>query len=55
MPDVTKPPLHTLPPTELMAKLDALTNLRVVRDPTSATGWKLDIGPFPGWRDVPTW
>jgi WD40 repeat protein len=55
MPDVTKPPLHTLPHAELMAKLDALTNLRVVRDPTSSTGWKLDVGPFPGWKDVPTW
>jgi WD40 repeat protein len=55
MPDVTKPPLHTLPHAELMAKLDALTNLRVVRDTSSSTGWKLDIGPFPGWKDVPTW
>ena len=41
--------------SELMAKLDALTNLRVVRDPTASTGWKLDVGPFPGWKDVPTW
>ena len=55
MPDVTQPPLHTLPYDELMAKLDALTNLRVVRDPTASTGWKLDVGPFPGWKDVPTW
>ncbi len=55
MPDVTKPPLHTLPHAELLAKLDALTNLRVVRDSSSATGWKLEIGPFPGWQDVPTW
>jgi WD40 repeat protein len=55
MPDVTKPPLHTLPHAELMAKLEALTNLRVVRDPTSSTGWKLDLGPFPGWKDVPEW
>jgi WD40 repeat protein len=55
MPDVTKPPLHTLPHAELMAKLDAFTNLRVVRDPSSSTGWKLDVGPFPGWKDVPTW
>ncbi len=45
MPDVTKPPFHTLPHAELLAKLDALTNLRVVRDAASATGWK----------DVPTW
>jgi WD40 repeat protein len=55
MPDVSKPPMHTLPHAELMAKLDTHTNLRVVRDPTSPTGWKLDIGPFPGWEDVPTW
>jgi WD40 repeat protein len=55
MPDVTQPPLHTLPHAELMAKLDSLTNLRVVRDPTSSTGWTLDVGPFPGWETVPTW
>jgi WD40 repeat protein len=55
MPDVTKPPLHTLPHAELLAKLDVLTNLRVVRDPSSAEGWKLDVGPFPGWQDVPPW
>ncbi|MCG6928597.1 MAG: hypothetical protein LJF30_25235, partial [Acidobacteria bacterium] len=55
MPDVTQPPLHTLPHDALMAKLDALTNLRVVRDPTSPTGWGEEVGPFPGWKDVPTW
>ena len=55
MPDMTKPPLHTLTHDELMAKLDTLTNLRVVPDPTSATGWKVDVGPFPGWKEVPTW
>jgi WD40 repeat protein len=55
MPDVTKPPLHTLPYDSLMAKLDALTNVLVVRDPASATGWRIDLGPFSGWKDVPTW
>jgi hypothetical protein len=55
MPDVTKPPLHTLPYDELMATLDALTNLRVVRDDDSPSGWELDVGPFPGWEEVPTW
>jgi hypothetical protein len=55
MPDITKAPLHVLPYTELRARLDALTNLRVVRDAPSATGWKLEVGPFPGWKDVPTW
>jgi serine/threonine protein kinase/WD40 repeat protein len=55
MPDITKPPLHTLPYDELMTKLWALTNLQVVEDAASPTGYKLDIGPFPGWKDVPTW
>jgi WD40 repeat protein len=55
MPDLTKPPLQTLPYAELMVKLGALTNLQVVADETSPTGYKIDIGPFPGWKDVPTW
>ena len=55
MPDLSKPPLHTLPHDELLAKLKSLTNLRAVRDPSSDTGWKIEIGPFPGWKDVPTW
>jgi serine/threonine protein kinase/WD40 repeat protein len=55
MPDMAELPLHTQPYGELMAKLDALTNLRLVRDAAASTGWKLDIGPFPGWKDAPTW
>ena len=55
MPDLSKPPLHTLPRGELLAKLKALTNLRAVRDPKSDTGWKIEIGPFPGWANVPQW
>ncbi len=55
MPDLSKPPLHTLPHDELIAKLKTLTNLRVVRDEESATGWKLTHDPFPGWETVPTW
>jgi WD40 repeat protein len=55
MPDLSKPPLHTLPHDELLTKLRSLTNLRAVRDPASDTGWKIEIGPFPGWREVPTW
>jgi WD40 repeat protein len=55
MPDLSKPPLHTLPRAELIAKLRSLTNLRVVHDPESSTGWKLDHDPFPGWETVPTW
>ena len=55
MPDLSKPPLHTLPHDELIAKLKTLTNLRVVRDEESSTGWKLAHDPFPGWETVPTW
>jgi WD40 repeat protein len=55
MPNLDKPPLHTLAHHELLAKLHSLTNLRVVRDQASDTGWTIELGPFPGWRDVPTW
>jgi WD40 repeat protein len=55
MPDLLKPPLHTLPHDELIAKLKTLTNLRVVRDEESSTGWKLTHDPFPGWEMVPEW
>ena len=55
MPDLSKPPLHTLPHDELLAKLRSLTNLRAVRDPASDTGWKIEVGPFPGWATVPNW
>jgi WD40 repeat protein len=55
MPDVSGPPFDTLPHDELMAKLDTLTNLRAVRDAEASTGWTLEIGPFPGWADLPEW
>jgi WD40 repeat protein len=55
MPDLSKPPLHTLHHDELLAKLHSLTNLRAVRDPAAPTGWTIELGPFPGWRDIPTW
>jgi WD40 repeat protein len=55
MPDLDQPPLHALPHDELVAKLKSLTNLCAVRDPKSSTGWTIELGPFPGWKDVPTW
>jgi hypothetical protein len=35
--------------------LRSWTNLRVVPDPASSTGWKLEVGPFPGWAKSPAW
>ena len=29
------------------------TNLRDVPDESSSTGWKLDVGAFPGWANLP--
>jgi hypothetical protein len=55
MPDLSKPPLHTLPREALIGKLGSLTNVRVVEDKAAPTGYKLDLAPFPGRRDVPTW
>ncbi len=55
MPDLDEPPLHTLPLEELLARLRSLTNLRAVRDEGSSTGWSIEIGPFPGWQEVPEW
>jgi len=55
VPDLSQPPLHTLPLDELLTKLRALTNLRVVPDPESDTGWGWSYDPFPGWEEVPTW
>jgi WD40 repeat protein len=55
MPDLDQPPVHTLPHDELIAKLKSLTNFRAVRDPAAPSGWKIEIGPFPGWKNVPTW
>jgi WD40 repeat protein len=53
VPDVTKTPLHKEPHEELLRKLHSLTNVRVVPNPGSLTGWKLDRDPFPGWVKRP--
>ena len=55
MPDLDRPAFHTLPHGELLRRLHDLTNLRVVEDTDASTGWKVEIGPFPGWEEVPTW
>jgi WD40 repeat protein len=55
MPDLSKPPLHALPHEALIGQLHSLTNLREVRAPADSMDWKIEFGPFPGWKDVPTW
>jgi len=55
VPDLGRPPLHTLPLGELLAKLGSQTNLRTVPDPASHGGYRLVPGPFPGWATVPVW
>lgn len=54
MPDFSRPPLHTLPYEELLRELKILTNLRVVEDKSSPAGYRLDVGPFPGWETAPS-
>jgi len=48
-------PFHTIPYEEFLERLRALTNLRVVPEEESSTGYGIDIGPFPGWETVPEW
>jgi len=55
VPDVRKTPPHKCSHDEFLATLHSWTNVRAVPDPKSSTGWKLETGPFPGWKDVPTW
>jgi WD40 repeat protein len=57
VPDLSKPSLHILPLRELLAKLKTLTNLRVMPDETSYTGYKIepDFTAYRGWETVPTW
>ena len=55
MPDITKTPFHQRSQQEVLSTLRSWTNLRVVHDPRVPTGWKLEPGPFPGWKTVPSW
>lgn len=48
-------PFHTLPHAEFLERLRGLTNYRVTADENSTSGYRLDLGPFPGWEEAPTW
>jgi WD40 repeat protein len=53
VPDLSRPPLQARPLPDVLSVLRSRTNLRAVRDPQSTTGWKLEVGPFPGWAKLP--
>ena len=55
MPDIDQQPFHTLPYEDLLERLRNVTNVRVVEDEASSTGYRIDIAPFPGWEKVPEW
>jgi hypothetical protein len=50
-----EPPFHMLPYEEILERIRGLTNLRVVPDEKSDTGYRVKIGPFPGWKTLPAW
>jgi WD40 repeat protein len=57
MPDVDKPPLHTLPLEELLDVLRAQTNRKIFRDAERPKGYVLgyeDVA-LRSWDDVPVW
>ena len=49
VPDCSKPPPQTWDRERFLAFLHSRTNVIVVPDKASPTGWKLDRGPFRGW------
>ncbi|HET6899584.1 MAG TPA: hypothetical protein VFK70_14610, partial [Vicinamibacteria bacterium] len=55
VPDVTRTPFHERSHGEVLATLRSWTNLGVVPDAQSPTGWKLEPAAFPGWTTTPTW
>ena len=53
--DLSKPPPHTIPYRELLAKLHDQTKLLAVLDPILGHGRKLETGPFPRGKRVSKW
>jgi WD40 repeat protein len=46
-------PFHTLPLDELLNRLRAVTNYRVIEDAAAPGGYRLDFEPFKGWKGPP--
>lgn len=48
-------PIQTLPYLQLLAHLRTLTNIRIVADTTSTSGYRTKFEPYRGWEKVPEW
>jgi WD40 repeat protein len=48
-------PIQALPYQQLLSRLRALTNIRIVADPSSTSGYRTKFEPFQGWKKVPEW
>jgi WD40 repeat protein len=48
-------PFHILPYEELLERLRTVTNVRVIEDEATSTGYRVGYAPFPGWEKVPNW
>jgi serine/threonine protein kinase/WD40 repeat protein len=48
-------PFQALPYEELLNRLRRLTNIRVVKDSNSVTGYNISYALLPGWKNLPTW
>jgi hypothetical protein len=42
-----------LPYNELLARLRTLTNIRIISDPTSTSGYRISFEPYWGWAKTP--
>jgi WD40 repeat protein len=49
------PPFHTLGYEVILERLRGLTNLRLVPDDAFDSGYRIEVGPFPGWKKLPEW
>ena len=48
-------PSHLRSKEAFLKYLRMSTNMRVVPDEATETGFRLEIAPFPGWEEVPEW
>jgi hypothetical protein len=55
LPDLTKPPIHRLAHDALLTLFRTHTNLAAIPDASAPNGYRLEVGPFPGWAHLPQW